>query len=141
MARGYTKEIIRGFSEAWHCLVGTPARRAAFLKKLSAIRGQPRRWIYLATEKYARILRSSVAPSALQSKLTREALIKRLCSRGSVSAAVIQSEIKALKQLDLPYFVRETAESMPADKSAVPSELIQAIRNTLLPAKVQKRKG
>jgi lantibiotic modifying enzyme len=140
VAAHYMKEIILGFSRGWHCLIGTPSRRVAILKKLRRIRARPRRWIYLATEKYAGLLAASVQPAALRSEAAREALITRSCLRSSVSRAVVQAEIKALTQLDLPYFVRTTAESMPADKSSAPPELTDAIRNTLQLAK-SYRKG
>ncbi|MEY2584047.1 MAG: hypothetical protein QOD80_73 [Verrucomicrobiota bacterium] len=132
MASPYVTEIIAGFSRGWSCLVGTPRRRSFFLKHVRRIRGQPRRWIYQATERYASILRASVGPFALQSEGAREALIAGLCSRSAVTPAVIRAETKALRQLDLPYFLRTTAERMPADSRVVPTELIDAIRNTVL---------
>jgi lantibiotic modifying enzyme len=130
-AGDYAKEISRGFSRAWDCLMGTSQRRSFFLKKLRQIRRQPRRWIYQATEKYAAVLRGSVSPSALGSEDGRKTTITRLCSRSSVTPAVTQAEVRALLRLDLPYFVRQTDEVMPADKSAMPSELSEAIQSTL----------
>jgi lantibiotic modifying enzyme len=130
-ASDYVKEIIRGFSRAWDSLLGTSQGRSVLLKKLRQIRQQHRRWIYLATEKYAAILHASISPSALESDEVRKALITRLCTRKSVKPALIRAEIRALMRLDLPYFVRQTAEFMPADKSTVSIELIQAIRNAL----------
>lgn len=134
-ARDHVNEIICGFSRAWDCLLGTSRRRSFFLKKLRQIRRQPRRWIYLATEKYAAILRASVSPSVLESEDARKALITDLCSRGSATPALVRAEIRALTQLDLPYFVRQTNESMPVDKSAMPSELVEAIQDALLSAR------
>jgi lantibiotic modifying enzyme len=134
-ASDYVKEIIFGFSRGWGCLIGSSRRRSFFLKKLRQIRRQPRRWIYLATEKYAAILRASVSPSALESAEGRKELIARLCSRSSVKPALIRAEVRALTRLDLPYFIRQTDELMPDDKSAVPPELVQAIQKALLPAR------
>jgi lantibiotic modifying enzyme len=141
IAGDYAEEIVLGFSQAWRSLVGTARRRSAFQKALRQIWSQRRRWIYLATETYAAILRAAFSPQALQSEAAREAVIKRLCSRGSVKRVIVQAEIKALKQLDLPYFVRKTAEPMPADRSTVPAELIQAIRHTLPSAGRDRRKS
>jgi hypothetical protein len=45
---------------------------------------------------------------------------------------VSHSEIKALRQLDLPYFVRRTAGAMPSDESIAPAEITDAIRSALL---------
>jgi lantibiotic modifying enzyme len=135
----YVTEIIAGFSRGWSCLVGKPRRRSFFLEYVRRIRSQPRRWIYQATERYASILRASVGPFALQSEAAREALIAGLCSRSSVTLAVVRAETKALRQLDLPYFLRTTAERMPADSRAAPSELIDAIRSAVVSVKPRRR--
>ena len=133
VASEYTEEILLGFSRGWECLMGTAARRAAFAKRLRHIRARSRRWIYLATEKYVAIRKASVGPAALQSSAAREALLKRLSSsRSSVSRSVSHAEIKALRQLDLPYFRRKTNEAMPADSRTVPTEITEAIRTALL---------
>lgn len=131
----YIREIISGFSRAWDCLMGTSRRRSFFLKKLRQIRQRPRRWIYLATEKYGTILRASITPSALESEEARKTLLAALCSRSTVKPAVLRAEIRALTQLDLPYFTRQTAERGPGDKSEMPSELAVAIRTALLSAR------
>jgi lantibiotic modifying enzyme len=128
----YAKEIVRGFSRGWECLIGTSARRIVFRTRLRQIRARPRRWIYLATEKYAAMRNASVGPAALQSEAAREAVMKRLSSRSSVSRAISRAEINALRQLDLPYFVKKTTEAMPPDSRAVPAELTEAIRTALL---------
>ena len=127
----YIEEILNGFSRGWQCLVGTARRRADFRKRLGRIRSRPRRWIYLATEKYAGIRRASLNPVALRSEEAWDALVTRLCTRSSVSRTVIQSEIKALRQLDLPYFLRKTNEPMPADKDTMPVDIAEAIRSAL----------
>jgi lantibiotic modifying enzyme len=130
-AASHRKEIIKGFSRAWHCILGVPGRRAVFLRRLRRIRSQERRWIYWATAKYAAIRAASIQPSVLRSDDERDALINRLCSRTSVSPTVVQVEIDALKRLDIPYFVRRTERSMPADKESLPPDLIQAIQQAL----------
>lgn len=131
IAADYEREIVRGFKRGWHRLIGTPTRRATFLRKVRRLRGQPRRWIYLATEKYAAIRQASIGPAALRSAAARNALITEACRRKSADHAVVRAEIEALRQLDLPYFVRTTNESMPADPQVAPPELIQAIRDAL----------
>lgn len=131
VASDYETQIIRGFSRGWRCLVGTPRRRAAFRKRLDQVRARPRRWIYLATQKYAAIRTASNAPTALRSEAARETLITRLCSRSSVSRKVRQAEAKAIQQLDIPYFLRKTSEEMPADSGTAPIEVTDAIRKAL----------
>lgn len=130
-ASSHTTEITRGFTKAWHCLLGTQARRAAFLRRLRRIRSHERRWIYLATAKYAAIRRASLQPAVLRSITERVALLARLSWRSTGSPAVLQTEIDALARLDIPYFIRTTNELMPPDKSVLQRDLLQAIRQAL----------
>jgi lantibiotic modifying enzyme len=141
MASDYVKEILNGFSRGWKCLLGTARRRVAFRKRLARIRAHPRRWIYLATEKYATIRNESVRPVALRSEEARQAVIRRLCTRSSASPALSHSEIKALSQLDLPYFVRRTAEAMPSDESIALAEITDTIRIALLGSRARPGKA
>lgn len=127
----YADEIVAGFAAGWHCLVGTPARRTAFRRRLRAVRGQERRWIYFATENYAALIRVSVQPGALASGTTRLGVIRRLCERPAVGADTVQAEINAIERLDIPYFTRRTRGRMPAPKNSPPSELLEAIRKAL----------
>jgi lantibiotic modifying enzyme len=133
----YEVEILQGFSNAWTCLVGTSRRRTAFRRRVRRVQMQERRWIYCATEKYGAILQASIRPGALGSAGARARIIRRLCSRDSVSKEVVNAEVNALRRLDLPYFVRKTAESVPADPGTIPTELLQAIRNALLHAETR----
>jgi lantibiotic modifying enzyme len=130
-AAPYTNEIAAGFSRAWDCLVGSPARRANFCRMMRRLRSQKRRWIYRATEGYGAILEASLQPAALRSNAAREALITRACLSRAPTRTVAKAEINALKRLDLPYFTRRTNHSMPADKSSIPVELTEAIRSSL----------
>ncbi len=130
-AASYTTEIIRGFTNAWHCILGTPSRRAAFLRRLHRIRSQERRWIYWATARYAAIRQASIQPAALRSQVERDVLIARLCSRRSVTATLVEAESHALQRLDIPYFIRKTQEPMPSDKGTLPPDLTKAIRRAL----------
>ncbi len=119
------------FARAWTCILGTQDRRAAFLQRLRRIRSQARRWIYRASERYAAIIDASIQPAVLRSKAKHRALVRRFCSRDSVSGSVVQAEIAALLRLDIPYFIRTTNYSMPTDKKNVPSELLNEIRISL----------
>jgi hypothetical protein len=127
----YADEIVAGFAAGWHCLVGTPARRTAFRRRLRALRGQERRWIYFATENYAAIIRVSVQPGALVSGTMRLGVIRRLCERPTVGADTVEVEIDAMERLDIPYFTRRTSVRMPAPKNSPPAELFEAIRKAL----------
>jgi lantibiotic modifying enzyme len=130
-AAHYQAEIIRGFTRAWRCILGTGHRRRAFERRLRRIRSGERRWIYWATEKYAAIRDASLQPAVLRSGREREQLIRRQCTRDIVTPAVIHAEVRALKQLDIPYFLRQTDEWLPQDKLPLPGELIEAIQRAL----------
>jgi lantibiotic modifying enzyme len=127
----YAGQILEGFAAGWRSLVGTPQRHAVFLQRLRRIRSEERRWIYLATEKYAAIIRASVQPQALLSGATRTNVIHRLCNRPTMPAATVQAEIEALERLDIPYFTRRTNERMPAVTASPPAELLEAVRKAL----------
>lgn len=135
----YVDEITKGFSLAWKCLLGTARRRAAVRAMTSRLCRAERRWIYCATETYGAILRASLQPSALSSESNRNAVIRRLASRDSVTKRVIQAEVEALIRLDLPYFTRATTASMPQDDPRASAELTAEIRRVLLPRRRLRR--
>lgn len=130
-ATSYRQEITRGFARAWRCLLGTHNGREKFARRLRRIRSRGRRWIYWPTEKYAAIIKASIHPSALRSAAERDLLIRRLCSRDTVPPAVVDAETLALKQLDIPYFVRASNETPRADKFPIPGEVTKSIRRAL----------
>jgi len=140
VASEYTEQIVRGFARGWECLIKTPPRRAAFRKRLRQIRAHPRRWIYLATEKYAAIRKASVSPAALQSEAAREEVMKCLSSRTAVSRSTSRGDVTAIRQLDLPYHLRKTRETMPENNRTVPAEIIEAIRSAILATHGSSRK-
>jgi hypothetical protein len=125
------REIVRGFDKAWRCLLATRKRHAATTQRLRRIRSHQRRWIYMATESYAAIRRASIQPGVLRRTTERNLLITGLCTRDSVEAAVISSEINSLKRLDIPYFSRRTSERMPPDKNSDRSAVVHALRGAL----------
>jgi len=127
----YRREITAGFAKAWRCILGTRHRRHAFERRLRRIRSGERRWIYRATEKYAAIGKASIQPSVLRSGAERDLLIRRLCSRVIIPLAVVDAEIRALKQLDIPYFERVTNELPLPDNLAIPAQVIKTIRRLL----------
>ena len=127
----YTHEILQGVGEGWRCLIGTEERRDAFERHVEGVRAQKRRWIYCATERYAGILRASLEPAALRSSAARAAVVRRLCSRPTVSKCVAEAEVDSLLQLDIPYFTRRTGRRGPRDDSAPPAQLREAISQGL----------
>ncbi|MEY2561998.1 MAG: hypothetical protein QOH88_191 [Verrucomicrobiota bacterium] len=130
-ASRYEREIVSGFRQAWHCVLGTRERRDAFAQRLRRICSRSRRSIYWPTERYVAIARASIQPAPLRSGIERDLLIARLCSRKAVSSAVLQAEIDALKRLDIPYFTRRHKAPRPPDYAAVPANVIEALRTAL----------
>jgi hypothetical protein len=130
-AARYEVEIVDGFRQAWCCLLGTRARRAAFNRHLLRIQRLKRRQLYLSTVDYDTILQASIQPAALRSGVDRNTLIARLCRR-AVSRRVIRGETNALKRLDIPYFVgRATAQFLLPVDSAAPPKIIEALRRAM----------
>jgi lantibiotic modifying enzyme len=130
-AADHAEQIVTGFIAGWRSAIGTPRRRSAFHERLRRICSHERRWIYLATERYAAIIRACVQPGALTSATTRMKLIRRLCKRTSVSAETLEAEIAALRRLDIPYFSRRTNGRMPRVTGSPPAELLTVIREAL----------
>lgn len=128
----YKREIAHGFARAWRCILGTRKAREAFARQRGCIRSTKRRWIFWATENYAAIRDASIQPAALRSGRERENLIRLRCARENVAAGLVDAEVRALKQLDIPYFVSRTNQSLPPDQSSVPEELMKALCATLL---------
>jgi lantibiotic modifying enzyme len=131
-ARHYEKEIISGFRSVWRCLIGTTARRRAFLHRLHRIRRREWRRIYRSTAKYDSIIRASIHPAAMRSRVDRDLLIAELCRRTNNAHSVIRAEITALRRLDVPYLVWRSTEavSVPEEKAA-PLEVIDALRRAM----------
>ena len=127
----YEGEIVRGFDKAWRCLLGTGKREAATKRRRQRIRSQNRRWIYMATEKYAAIRKASIQSGVLRLASDRNLLIAGLCRRDSVDPVVVATEINSLKRLDIPYFSRRTRELMPPDKQTERREVIHALKCAL----------
>lgn len=123
----YQREIVKGFRRAWHCILGRPDRRQAFARRLRRIQSRKRRWFYWPTEKYAAIKRASIQPAALRFGIERNLFIARLCQRDSMTATLIQAEVDALKNLDIPYFVRTTQERFPSDAGLVCAPVLKAL--------------
>lgn len=127
----YERELVKGFSRAWHCILGTKDRRRGFARRLRRVRLQEGRWICRATERYAAIKRASIQAAALRSGTERHLLITRLCRRSAVDSEVIAAEIDALKGLDIPYFLRGSKEHVALDKGNIPADVREALRGVL----------
>ena len=131
-AASYEHQIVAGFCRAWRCLLETRPRRAASLRRFHRVWSRKRRRVYRPTEKYAAILRASILPGALRSGIERDLMLSRLCSRARVPPAIVNTEIAALKRLDIPYFVsRATRHVLPDNTSAPSGELTSALRDAV----------
>lgn len=127
----YQAEIVSGFKKAWHCLLGSETGRKALARRVRQIRSTNRRWLYRATQTYADIRLASIQPAVLRSRVERDLLINRHCARDSATPAVIQAESEALKRLDIPYFIRRTAELMPQESGTTRSDVLMALERAL----------
>lgn len=125
----YEDVILSGFRQAWRCLLGTKEGRIAFVRYLQRRRDRGYRRIYRSTAEYDAILRASVQPAAMRSGAERNLFIAQSCSRNAADQIITREEIKALKRLDVPYFVRRSSSRprLPKD-TVVPAELIEALR-------------
>ena len=131
-AARYQPEMARGFAKGWHCLLGVSRAREAFARRLRRIRSCERRWLYRATETYAAIREASIQPGALRSARERKLLLRRRCVRDSAASDVIDAEVRALEQLDIPYFLARSDQALASDRSTVPAELVEALGAALL---------
>jgi len=130
-AARYKREIVNGFSRAWHCILGTPEKSAAFVRWVRHLRAVERRWLYWPTANYDRIRRASIQPTALRSGTERDILIARSCARSAVPPRVIHAEIDALKRLDIPYFTRKIEQgSFYGERTMLP-DVIKALRRAV----------
>jgi hypothetical protein len=130
-AAHHKAEILKGFTKAWRCLLGSEAGRRALARRLRQIRSINRRWIYRATETYGAIRKASVQPAVLRSRVERDRLIHRQSARDSVTPAVIQAETDALKRLNIPYFFRCTSELMPRETNVTQRAALKALARAL----------
>jgi lantibiotic modifying enzyme len=130
-AARYKREIVNGFSRAWRCILGTPEKRAAFVRWVRRRRAIERRWIYWPTANYDRIRRASIQPTALRSGIERDILIARSCARSAVSPALIRAEIEALTRLDIPYFTRKIEQGSFYDERNVLPDVLKALRRAV----------
>jgi len=128
----YRREMINGFTRAWDCILGTKERRRAFAKRLRRIQAHERRWIYRATEQYAAIRRASVQPVALRSGVERHRIIARFCRHAPLASEAIDAEIRALKRLDIPYFVRTGKKRIVLNKASMLATVQEALRRVLV---------
>ncbi|MDP9099829.1 MAG: type 2 lanthipeptide synthetase LanM [Verrucomicrobiota bacterium] len=133
--------IVSGFRRAWRCVLGNAGRRAAFLRRLESMGTRERRWIYCSTAKYGAILRASLRPAVVRSAAQRDAVVCEFSTRSGVSKSVVRAEIKALRELNIPYFNRRTRGHMPPEPKQPPSELILAIRKAVEWAENTARPG
>ncbi len=133
-AAPYQREIVRGFGNAWRCILGTQGRQEAFAQRVRRIRSRERRRIYWPTEKYAAIKRASIQPAALRSGIERHELLARACRSGTVDSDVIEFEVEALRKLDIPYFCSGSNERSAPDKANIPTDVRESLRLLLAEA-------
>jgi len=128
-ASKYEREIVTGFRRAWQCTLGSRKQRIEFTRLWRGGRPKQARWIFWPTESYAAIMRASIQPAALRSGIERDRLIARLCTRSAVLRSILHEEINALRQLDVPHFIRKIKLGpLRPEEDTPPTEIIEALR-------------
>src|SRR5262249_2849204 len=110
-ADGYFDAIEAGYRAMDACLRAHGPRPAAPDGPLRAVATAPVRHIHRDTWTYYRIARASLAPSLLADSIKREAFLERLFTLHPreelgrrAELAMVQSEVDALRELDIPLF-------------------------------------
>jgi lantibiotic modifying enzyme len=135
-ASDFCSEILTGFRRAWTCALATPRRRAAITRRIRAVSRQPWRKLVRPTQQYAAIIRESITPDYLRNPAGRRAFLERSSNRGNVQTPIVRAEVRAMEQLDVPYFKSLTRAASTIDPPAPPRSVVQALIEALgrLPA-------
>jgi type 2 lantibiotic biosynthesis protein LanM len=107
--------IAEGYAAAADWVRESALQLASDQGLLTGLREAPVRFVFRSTHVYTRLLEESLRPACLTDPGAREACLDRLrhgCAPGGGNDALIQAEIDALRDLDIPYFV-----SRPGDDS------------------------
>jgi len=108
----YREDVVAGFADAQKRLVALADALAAGLRAAAPERAAIR-FVARPTRVYTRLLQESLAAPALRDGVARELVLERLWRAvGTSPAAVIESEVTAMRDLDVPLFtigLQETA--------------------------------
>jgi lantibiotic modifying enzyme len=127
----YGTEIVRGFEYMWRHIVGCQRRRTFFVRRIASIQRQPLRRIYMTTTDYNAIRLASIQPMALRSQKLRDSTLFAMLNRKSVSKAILEVEICALKRLDIPWFDKVPPSFPTPRRNSPPDDLAAAILQAL----------
>ena len=106
----HIESLVDGFCQIYDILSNSSEHLLCEDGPLSSLKSQRSRFVFRSTSTYARILERSLTPDALRSGIARSIEIDAL-SRAFLFAdekprdwPILQAEIYALEQLDIPYF-------------------------------------
>ncbi|MDB4949482.1 MAG: uncharacterized protein JWM27_2131 [Gemmatimonadetes bacterium] len=100
-------EVVAGYVEMGRVLRGARAGLLADGGPLARMADAPVRFVYRDTHVYARLLLESLRPARMRDGVARETCLERLWKaqvRGDGAPALVQSEVDALRDLDIPLF-------------------------------------
>lgn len=104
----YSREIIKGFTEAYKQAIQNKEELKAQLKLLNGINN---RVLAADTQRYAMMLSSSYHPSLLIDGAKREVfLYSMLTGRKEQDITIVNSEIQSMLNGDIPYFYNKLSE-------------------------------
>jgi type 2 lantibiotic biosynthesis protein LanM len=110
----YLNELIKGFEQMYSFLVEQRQELLMANGPLNKLQAQQVRFVFRNTKVYGVILQASLAPQFLQNGVDRSIELDilsrafRLCSDKPKDWWILRSELKAMEQLDIPYFRAET---------------------------------
>jgi type 2 lantibiotic biosynthesis protein LanM len=110
----YVDELVEGFEQMYHFIKEQRQSLLASDGPLTKLQAQQVRFIFRNTRVYGMILQASLAPQFLKNGVDRSIELDVLSRAFLVSSdkpkewSILQAELKAMEQLDIPYFGAES---------------------------------
>ncbi|BBD63711.1 lanthionine synthetase C family protein [Nostoc commune NIES-4072] len=106
----YINELVEGFEQMYHFLIAQRSTLLLANGPLAKLQAQQVRFVFRATRVYSVVLENSLAPEFLQNGVDRSIELDIL-SRAFLTGEdkpkawpILRSELRAMEQLDIPYF-------------------------------------
>ena len=110
LPKNYINELVEGFEQMYHFLIEQRSTLLLANGPLAKLQAQQVRFVFRATRVYSVVLQNSLAPEFLQNGVDRSIeldILSRAFLTGSDKPkawSILQSELRAIEQLDIPYF-------------------------------------
>lgn len=106
----YLKELVEGFEQMYRFLIEQQETLLAEIGTLTALQAQQVRFVFRASKVYGLILQKTLAPQFLRNGVERSIELDIL-ARAFITSddkphawLILHSEVRAMEQLDIPYF-------------------------------------